>query len=133
MRPIFVLMLILPTVLIAQTSSTRFTDRRYTRFKDGKMSTAICYDKAMRNGEALAYDHTGKIIYSKPLRYHHGSSTVTFTYYADGAVRRAEWHDNKDDGKWYSSVTLFGPDGNVANTRSESYNDTLRKRMVPKK
>ncbi len=129
---VLILLLTSGTACSAQAVDAKPIDCKNELFANGRVSTSVCYDKQFRHGLATAFDRLGRVIFQQNLRNGNGQSTVTFTCYTDGAVRRAEWHDNRDDGRWYSSVTLFTPDGRIQHVQQENCNDTLRKRFVPR-
>lgn len=91
-------------------------------FKNKKVATSECWDKAHKIGVAKAYNAKGAIIYEKELRKVGGHSTVRFTYYASGAVKRAAWRSVPNGGiQWYSSVTTFSEDGKVTDLVEDDY------------
>ena len=86
------------------------------------VSTSICYDKDKHWGKATAYDRKGKQIYQKDIRWVGGHAGVTFSYYANGAVQKANFSDQPDGGiQWYKVVTYFAPDGTVTSEDNQSY------------
>ncbi len=94
-------------------------------FKNRKLSTSQCYDADHRWGKAIAYSSKGTIIYEKELRRVAGHSSVNFSYYASGAVKRAEWSSAPDGGiQWYSSVTDFAENGTITSFSENNYDDT---------
>jgi hypothetical protein len=105
---------------------------KHTYFKGTKkVSTSLCYDKDNRFGKATAYNRKGEIIYEKSLRKIAGHSSVTFSYYSDGAVSKACYSDAPDAGiQWYKSDTWFKNNGTIDHVTEQS-ND-MRPMMSPK-
>jgi hypothetical protein len=103
----------------------------YHYFKNEKIATSECYDNDHRWGKATAFDRGGKVIYEKQLRTIGGHSSVQFSYFDNGAVKRADWSSAPDGGiQWYSSVTTFSEDGKVT---GETENDYDHKALMPLK
>ncbi len=106
----------------------------YHYFTSGKISTSICYDDQNRWGQALAFDKTGNVIYEKDLRKIAGNSSVSFSYYDDGSVSKAEWHSAPDGGiQWYSATTNFSNDGKIVSEVNNSYDDKPGDYLLPEK
>lgn len=99
----------------------------YAYFKKTKqVSTSICIDADGREGTALAFDRKGKVIYRGHERRFAGSEGTWFSYYPDGAVRKAEYHSAPDAGiQWYRSVTEFSPEGAVTNFWKDSHDERV--------
>jgi len=99
----------------------------YTYFqKTKRVSTSICINPDGREGQALAFDRNGKEIYRGHERRFAGSEGTHFSYYPDGAVRKAEYHSAPDAGiQWYRSVTEFSPEGVVTNFWKDSHDDRV--------
>ncbi len=94
----------------------------YHYFKGKKVSTSECYDDAHRFGKARAYNMQGQVIYEKEIRTVGGSSHVEFSYYDNGAVKKASWHSAPDGGiQWYNTVTTFSEDGKVTGETENNY------------
>lgn len=99
----------------------------YTYFqKTKRVSTSICINPDGREGQALAFDQNGKEIYRAHERRFGGSEGTDFSYYPDGAVRKAEYHSAPDAGiQWYRSVTEFSPEGVVTNFWKDSHDERV--------
>src|ERR1041385_8977966 len=80
---------------------------------------------------ACAYDQAGDKIYEQELRNFAGHSPVWFTYYENGAVKKAEWSSAPDAGiQWYKNISNFSDSGTLLNSTDHNYDDspaTLRK------
>ena len=101
-----------------------YTDCSNHYFKNKRISTSACFDANKRWGKARAYDASGSVIYEKELRRVGGHSTVSFSYYDDGAVKKAEWSSAPDGGiQWYSSVTTFSQEGTITGITENNYDD----------
>ena len=93
-------------------------------FKNKKISTSECYDADHRWGKAIAYNANGAVIYEKELRRIAGHSSVMFSYYENGGVKKAEWSSAPDGGiQWYSSVTTFSEDGTITSVSENDYDN----------
>lgn len=102
----------------------RYGHCQYTYFKNGKKATSQCYDTDNRWGQARAYTDKGAVIYEKELRKIAGHSSVQFSFYENGAVKRAEWSSAPDAGiQWYRTYTDFAPDGTVTSEVHDSYDN----------
>lgn len=122
------LCLMLTSVLtLGATAQPRKTGCVYTYFKGTKkVSTSICINPDGREGTALAFDRNGREIYRGHERRFAGSEGTWFSYYPDGAVRKAEYHSAPDAGiQWYRSVTEFSPEGVVTNFWKDSHDDRV--------
>ncbi len=101
-----------------------FPNCQTTYFKNGTVSTTQCYDKNNRFGKARAFNLKGEKIYERELRKAGGHSTVSFTFYKNGAVQKAEWRSAPDGGiQWYSNVTAFAEDGTLLSSVDRNYDD----------
>ncbi|MES2619768.1 MAG: hypothetical protein V4615_02875 [Bacteroidota bacterium] len=97
---------------------------KYTYFKMGTTSTSQCYDKNNRFGKARAYNLKGDKIYERELRAVGGHSSVQFSFFKNGSVRKAEWRSAPDGGiQWYSNVTTFSEDGTQLSSINNNYDD----------
>lgn len=95
---------------------------KYSRFKNGKVSTSECFDTDNRWGRARAFNSAGKEIYNKELRRIGGHSSVEFSYYNNGAVKKAHWSSAPDGGiQWYRTTTYFSEDGKITSEIDDSY------------
>lgn len=96
----------------------------HTYFKNGKISTSQCYDTDKRWGKAIAYNKTGQVIYEKELRRIAGHSSVSFSFYDNGAVKEAQWSSAPDAGiQWYRCRTRFSEEGSVTGEDKDSWDD----------
>ncbi len=120
---LLLILLLLPALVWAQEKEYPHCQRTYFR-NSKKVSTTQCYDANDRWGRAQAFDKAGKQIYEWELRRIAGHSSVQFSYYDDGAVKKAEWSSAPDGGiQWYRSTTLFDEDGRVTSETKDSYDD----------
>jgi len=102
----------------------RFSNCKYTYFKNGKKATSQCYDADDRWGQARAYNDKGAVIYEKELRKIAGHSSVQFSFYENGAVKKAEYSSAPDAGiQWYRTYTYFAPDGTITSEIHNNYDD----------
>lgn len=96
----------------------------YTYFKGGKIATSQCFDPDNRWGQARAFSKAGEIIYEKELRRIAGHSSVTFSFYNNGAVKKAEWSSAPDAGiQWYHTSTWFDENGKVIREDHNNWDD----------
>ena len=101
-----------------------FGNCRYTYFKNGKKATSQCYDANDHWGQARAYNGKGEVIYEKDLRKIAGHSSVQFSFYENGAVKKAEYSSAPDAGiQWYRTFTEFAPDGTITSEVHQNYDD----------
>lgn len=116
--PIIALFLLLLFCLPAQGEPCN-----YHYFGNRKVSTSICYTDG-RFGKASAYNRQGKLIYERHIRKVAGHATVHFSYYASGAVSKAEWSDAPDGGiQWYRSTTLFSESGEITSETEDNWDN----------
>lgn len=118
--------ILLAMVLLIQFAAAAQTNKcKRTYYKNSKkMASEHCYDADERWGVARAYDQQGNVIYEKNLRKIAGHSSVSFDYYPNGAVRRAEWSDAPDAGiQWYRSITTFDERGKVINESKTGWDE----------
>ncbi len=102
----------------------RFSNCKYTYFKNGKKATSQCYDADDRWGQARAYDYKGAVIYEKELRKIAGHSSVQFSFYENGAVKKAEYSSAPDAGiQWYRTYTTFAQDGTITSEVNDSHDN----------
>lgn len=91
-----------------ETDDGMFT---YTYHKNGKLSTEQFYPNRNIYGEqgyAKAFSYNGDVIYEKPTSRTALLSSVTFSYYTNGAIKCAEYNSHPDAGiQWYRSFTYF--------------------------
>lgn len=81
-------------------------------FKNGGVSSREWTDKDERWGRSIAYDRTGKEIFSYHTRRVGGHASARFSYHPNGAVAKVEVSDAPDAGiQWYRSSTTFDEDG----------------------
>jgi hypothetical protein len=122
MRYLTIYLMLLYTGAAAQ--DIQYIKCTYSYFKNGKVSTSICYDRDNRNGEAIAYNKRGEKIYEQSIRRFAGNSSVNFSYYPSGAVQKAEWHNSADAGiQWYRKTTTFSEAGDVIDVNEQSNDD----------
>ncbi|MBX2906732.1 MAG: hypothetical protein KF744_11885 [Taibaiella sp.] len=96
----------------------------YTYFKGGKIATSQCFDPDNRWGQARAFNKAGEVIYEKELRHIAGHSSVTFSFFENGGVRKAEWSSAPDAGiQWYHTTTWFSEDGKVEKEDHNNWDD----------
>lgn len=121
MTRIFIFLL---SVIPMGSFGQKFTKCNYTYFKGGKVSTSQCFDTENRWGQARAFNKAGEIIYEKELRRIAGHSSVSFSFYENGGVKKAEWSSAPDAGiQWYHSSTSFSEDGNVTHEEHQNWDD----------
>jgi len=102
----------------------KFSNCTYTYFKNGKIATSQCYDTDNRWGQARAFNSKGAVIYEKELRKIAGHSSVQFSFYENGAVKKASWSSAPDAGiQWYRTYTDFAPDGTVTGEIHDSHDN----------
>lgn len=122
---------------VSLNTSVSGQDKNYTNcekhfFKNGKISTQICFDENKHWGKATAYDNKGDNIYERNLRRVAGHASVHFSYYPSGAVSKAEFSDAPDAGiQWYQETITFSEDGKITGKTSQS-NDDLLYPSIPK-
>jgi hypothetical protein len=116
------LFLILFLLSIPAANAGEYPRCTYTYFKSKQIATSTCYDTNNRWGRARAFDRTGKIIYDRELRKVGGHSSVQFSFYASGAVKKAYWSSAPDGGiQWYHTTTLFSEDGKITSETEDNY------------
>lgn len=131
--PIFILMksvlLYITFIILARYS---FAQKEYpnceeTFFKTGELSTKKCFDKEKRFGKATAFNKKSEIIYEKDLRTIGGHASLSFSYYPNGAVQKAEWSSAPDAGiQWYNTTDVFDENGKKISHTENNYDDYLR-------
>lgn len=91
----------------------------YCFHKNGKVSTEEFHNTAsdyMSQGYAKAFNKEGKEIYAETTSRSGLISSVHFTYYESGAVKKAEYSSHPDAGiQWYRKMTEFDEEGNITN------------------
>ncbi len=118
----FYYLLVFCVMLSFISTAQKYPKCTYHYFKSGKISTSECFDENNRWGKATAYDISGKVIYEKELRHIAGNSSVSFSYYDNGAVKNAHWHSAPDGGiQWYNTYTDFALDGTVTGETQNDY------------
>lgn len=97
---------------IAQKKDTTFTIRYHS---NKKISTKqVNLRNELYQGYAKAFDKNGKEIYSRQIRNIAGHSSVVFSYYASGAVQKANFTGHPDGGIQWDDVThYFDENGKV--------------------
>ncbi len=106
---------------------------KYSYFKGSKkVSTSECYDTNNRWGRARAFNTTGDVIYDRELRRIGGHSSVQFSYYDNGAVKKAHWSSAPDGGiQWYRANTYFSEDGKKTGEDEDSHEGPGRLTLQP--
>ncbi|MBK8927264.1 MAG: hypothetical protein IPM74_15445 [Crocinitomicaceae bacterium] len=114
----------------------------YCYHKNGKISTEEFHSNSMQymaGGYARAYDSKGTEIYYMGTSRSGLISSVNFSYYESGAIKKAEYNSHPDAGiQWYQKVTEFDEDGKVVResemrddyTVTVSLPDTLYHRLL---
>lgn len=96
----------------------------YSYHKNGKLSTEQFHNTApdyMSQGYAKAFNNEGKEIYAENTSRTGLLSSVQFSFYESGAVRKAEYNSHPDAGiQWYRKITEFDEDGNITNVMEMS-------------
>jgi len=96
----------------------------YSYHKNGKLSTEQFHNTApdyMSQGYAKAFNKEGKEIYAENTSRTGLLSSVQFSFYESGAVRKAEYNSHPDAGiQWYRKITEFDEDGNITNVMEMS-------------
>ncbi|MBK9190409.1 MAG: hypothetical protein IPM77_02320 [Crocinitomicaceae bacterium] len=91
----------------------------YCYHKNGKISTEEFRNTApdyMSQGYAKAFNKEGKEIYAETTSRTGLISSVHFSYYESGAVKKAVYSSHPDAGiQWYRKYTEFDEDGNITN------------------
>jgi|GEM_PF-5908095 len=83
-------------------------------YTTGELSTRICQPSHGKAGEAVAYSRKGEKIYQGEIRHQGIYSQVSFTYYEDGALKRAKASWQPDGGiQSGGSITEFDRQGNI--------------------
>lgn len=89
----------------------------YCYHKNGTISTEEFHSNStlyMAGGYARAFDSKGKEIYYMGTSRSGLISSVIFSYYESGAIKKAEYNSHPDAGiQWYQKVTEFDEDGKV--------------------
>lgn len=127
---------ILSTLLVFCISMAQaqqsFSNCKDSYYKSGKISASQCFDKDNRWGEAKVFNTKGEVTYRKELRNVGGHSSVQFTYYDNGGVKKAEWSSAPDGGiQWYRSVAYFAEDGTLQHEDEDSYDRTTQLTVKP--
>lgn len=113
--------LLFPFVLCSLVVNAQ-SDCEYHYYRNKVASTSVCYGKGFEEGKARAFDIAGKVIYEKSIRKFAGHSSVVFSWYESGAVKKAEWSEAPDAGiQWYRSITTFSEDGKVLDVEEQNY------------
>ncbi|MBP7407993.1 MAG: hypothetical protein KA941_04465 [Flavobacteriales bacterium] len=117
MRTIFLLI----ALVIGATATAQGRERTFRTdsgtvvihyFTNGKVSTKVWVDKDERWGLSIAYDATGREIFSYQTRRIAGHASADFSYHPNGAVSRIEVSDAPDGGiQWYRSTTTYDENG----------------------
>lgn len=105
----------------AQTDTLRNGDTLYYvhHFKSGEVSTltTVLHGGRMRTGYAYAFTRDGKRIYRETIRRIAGSASVRFSYFPDGAVKKAHFISHPDGGIQRTEIiTTFDQAGKVIRT-----------------
>lgn len=95
----------------------------YTKFKNGKNSTAECVDER-GSGTATAYNLKGEVIGTWTMGRMHQLSAVHFTFHPNGMVHKAEYSSHPDAGiQWYRSTTEYNEEGVKIGFWEQSHED----------
>lgn len=88
----------------------------------------------MRWGKAIAYNIHGKQIKEWSLRKIAGHSSVSFSFYKNGAIKKAYWSSAPDGGiQWYKSTTYFDENGKITREDKDSregLNDPFNRKQL---
>jgi hypothetical protein len=100
-----IFLIIFSLTSIAQKKDTTFTIRYHS---NKKISTKqVNLTNELYWGYAKAFDKNGKEIYSRQIRNIAGHSSVVFSYYASGAVQKANFNGHPDGGIQWDDVTHY--------------------------
>lgn len=88
-----------------------------TKHTNGKISTKTTkLTNEIHWGRALAFDKTGKEIYSMQIRNVAGHATVDFAFHSNGSVYTAHYTSHPDGGiQWSDIKHFFDENGNLVN------------------
>ena len=95
-------------------------------FTNGTISTTEWRDKDDRFGRSMAYDPTGKEIFSYHTRRVGGHASAHFSYHPNGGISKVEVSDAPDAGiQWYRSTATYDEAGNRTGFREQRHEDLI--------
>lgn len=124
MKSLIITTLIICICIFSLLAQKEYKNCTYTKFKNGKISTATCWDDNKYFGISTAYNMLGEKIGEWRIGRMAQIASVNFTFHANGGVHKAEYGSHPDAGiQWYRSTTTFNEKGEKVDFWEQSHDD----------